>query len=108
MDLAVRFRPRAVERGIVTMIRMFIRHKVKDYRAWRKGYDGFDAERRTMGVKGAAVFQTAGDPTDVTVWHDFETLAKAKHFAGSQHLKDVMKHAGVKSVPKLWFASEAK
>jgi hypothetical protein len=54
------------------------------------------------------VFQTAGDPTDVTVWHDFETLAKAKKFAGSQHLKDVMKHAGVKSVPKIWFASEAK
>jgi hypothetical protein len=42
-------------------------------------------------VKGDAVFQTAGDPTDVTVWHDFETLAKAKKFAGSQHLKDVMK-----------------
>jgi hypothetical protein len=42
------------------------------------------------------------------VWHDFETLAKAKKFAGSDHLKEVMKHAGVKSKPEIWFTKAAK
>jgi hypothetical protein len=90
------------------MIRMFIRHKINDYGTWRKAYDAFDAERRTLGVTGAAVFQTAGDPSDVTVWHDFATLDKAKSFAASQRLKDVMKNAGVKTAPEIWFASEAR
>jgi hypothetical protein len=90
------------------MIRMFVRHEVKDYKSWRKGYDAFDAERRTMGVKDDAVFRSADDTENVTIWHDFETLAKAKKFAGSQHLKDAMKHAGVKSKPQIWFTKAAK
>ena len=53
----------------------------------------FDAERLTMGVRDDAVFRGADDTNNVTVWHDFETLAKARKFAGSDHLKQVMKHA---------------
>jgi hypothetical protein len=90
------------------MIRMFIRHKVNEYGAWRKAYDGFDTERRTMGVTGHAVFQAAGDPTDVTIWHDFAALDKAKSFAASERLKDVMKNAGVKTAPDIWFTAEAR
>jgi hypothetical protein len=90
------------------MTRMFVRHKVNDYGVWRKAYDGFDAERRTLGVTGHAVFQAEGDPTDVTVWHDFAALDKAKSFAASQRLKDVMKDAGVKSVPDIWYTTEAR
>jgi len=89
------------------MVRMFIRHKVNEYKTWRKAYDGFDAERHTMGVTGHAVFQTAGDPLDLTIWHDFATLDKAKAFAASQKLKDVMAKAGVKTAPDIWFTTEA-
>jgi hypothetical protein len=32
------------------MVRLFVRHTVSDYQAWRKVYDEFDAERRPMGV----------------------------------------------------------
>jgi hypothetical protein len=38
------------------MVRLFIRHNVEDYEAWRKAYDEFDEQRRSMGVSGDAVF----------------------------------------------------
>jgi hypothetical protein len=89
------------------MIRMFCRHPVADYKKWKKGYDAFDAERRKLGVTGAAVFQAAGDPNDVTVWHDFETLDAARKFATSPRLKEGMKDAGVAAEAQIWFAKQA-
>jgi hypothetical protein len=85
------------------MIRMFVRHDVGDYDRWRRAYDAFDAERRTMGVLGDAVFQSAEKVGDVTAYHDFETLEAAKAFIGSQRLREVMGAAGVTSVPTIWF-----
>ena len=37
------------------MVRMFVRHDVADYDAWRQGYDAFDSTRRSLGVTGQAV-----------------------------------------------------
>ncbi len=90
------------------MVRLFVRHNVADYKTWRKVYDEFDAERRTMGVSGHAVFQSVDDPNDVTVWHDFSTPDQAKRFASSQKLKETMAKAGVKGAPQIWFANEAR
>lgn len=89
------------------MIRMFVRHPVTDYATWRKAYDDFDAERRTMGVTGAAVFQAADDPNDLTIWHDFGTLEAAQAFVSSDRLKTVMESAGVAGPPTIWYATAA-
>jgi hypothetical protein len=35
-------------------VRMYVRHHVTDFAAWRKVYDAFDAKRREMGVTGQA------------------------------------------------------
>jgi hypothetical protein len=40
------------------MVRLFVRHPVRDYAAWRQAYDDFDQERRSMGVVGHAVVRT--------------------------------------------------
>ena len=85
------------------MIRMFVRHDVADYGAWRRAYDAFAAERRQMGVRGDAVYPSAEKETDVTAHHDFETLEAAKAFIGSPRLREVMAAAGVSSVPAIWF-----
>lgn len=90
------------------MVRMYVRHSVKDYRAWRKAYNAFDAERRGMGVTGHAVYRALDDPNNVTVSHDFATKRKAESFATSDRLKEVMKGAGVKGRPTIWFVKEAK
>ncbi len=88
------------------MIRMFVRHDVIDYAAWKQAYDAFDAERRDLGVRGDAVFQCADNPNDVTVWHDFETLEAAQTFAGSERLREVMKDAGIACEPQVWFTEQ--
>ncbi len=87
------------------MVRMFVRHKVNDYAVWRKAYDDFDGERDGMGVKGHAVFQTADDPNDVTIWHDFDSVEAAQSFAASDRLREVMLAAGVASAPDIWYTN---
>jgi hypothetical protein len=87
------------------MIRMFVRHSVADFDTWKKAYDAFDAERREMGVRGDAVFRTAGHPNEVTAWHDFDTILEARAFAASERLREVMRKAGVASEPIVWFAN---
>jgi hypothetical protein len=82
---------------------MFIRHNVRDYRMWRKAYDTFNKERTEMGVTGHAVYRSLAQPNDLTVSHDFSSISKAKAFASSARLKEVMKDAGVMSAPMIWF-----
>ena len=87
------------------MIRMFVRHNVKSYSAWRKAYNAFDKERQGMGVTAHAVYNTEGFPNDVTITHDFKNMAAAQKFAASPRLKAVMAKAGVASPPQMWFTS---
>ena len=89
------------------MVRIFVRHTVRDYGVWRRAYNAFDKERKTMGVKGHAVFRSMANPNEVTVSHDFATVTKAKAFARSPRLREVMKAAGVKGVPQIWFVKRA-
>lgn len=89
------------------MVRMFVRHSVNDFAAWKAAYDGFDEERKSMGVTGQAVFQAVGDPNNVTAWHDFDSIEAAKAFAESPRLREVMQSAGVAGPPSIWFTSPA-
>jgi hypothetical protein len=89
------------------MVRLFIRHRVSDYDAWRREYDAFDEERRGMGVTGDGVYQQVDDRNDVTVWHDFASRDEAESFAAAPRLRDVMARAGVEGTPDVWFTSPA-
>lgn len=60
-----------------------------------------------MGVMGHEVFNSADNPNDVTVWHDFETLQAARDFAESPRLREVMSAAGVAGEPTIWFTKQA-
>jgi hypothetical protein len=68
-------------------VRLYVRHDVADYTAWRKAYIEFDAKRRKMGVTGQAVYRSIDDANDVTVTHDSTSAEKAKAFASSPDLK---------------------
>ena len=87
------------------MVRLFVRHTVADYVAWRKGYDAFEPQRRPMGVTGNAVYQSVDDPNDVTVWHDFVTAQQAQSFMASEELKKAMQAAGVQGAPIVWLTN---
>ena len=103
----------AVALGIVTAshvaqaatVRMFIHHKVNDYTAWRKVYDGFGPTQKKLGVTAQAVYQSTDDPNDVTVTHDFKTVEAAKAFSASPELKEAMEKAGVAGEPTIWYTT---
>jgi hypothetical protein len=89
------------------MVRIFVRHAVADYAAWREVYDEFDAERGPMGVVAHGVCQGLDDPNDVTLWHDFATREQAEAFTASEALRDAMRRAGVQGQPAVWLVREA-
>jgi hypothetical protein len=86
------------------MATLFVRHTVADYPTWRKGYDEFDATRRSMGVTSDGVYQLDGNPNDITVYHEFATMDAAKAFAASNELREAMAKIGVVGAPDIWFA----
>jgi quinol monooxygenase YgiN len=89
-------------------VRMYLRHEVADYATWRKAYDAFAADRRKLGVRSAAVFQSIDNPNEVTLTHDFKTAERAKSFAASPQVKEAMEKAGVKGTPQFWYTMRAK
>jgi hypothetical protein len=89
------------------MATLFVRHRVQDYAKWREAYEGVAPKQKQSGVLAEAVYQTEGDPTDVTVTHDFASLAEAKAFAESQDLRDAMATAGVLGAPTVWIANKS-
>jgi quinol monooxygenase YgiN len=88
------------------MVRVFIRHNVRDYAAWREAYDGFGETQREHGVRAEAVYRAVDDPNDVTVTHDFDDAAAAKAFLGLADVKDAMSRAGVEGQPEIWLTEE--
>ena len=89
------------------MVRMFLRHQVADYPAWRSVYDSIDETRASMGVTGHAVFGSIDDERDVTAWHDFDSADAARAFASSPALHEAMERAGVQGAPQIWFTAAA-
>jgi len=89
------------------MATLFVRHRVADFQKWKGAFDDFDAERQSMGVTMHGVYQLDGDPNDVTVYHNFETLEAAKAFASSDRLRETMQKAGVEGHPDIWFTTRA-
>jgi ABC-type sugar transport system substrate-binding protein len=88
-------------------VRMFVRHEVADYAAWRKSYDAFAPSQKKHGVVYQAVYQSADDPNDVTVIHDLRTLDAAKAFAAMPELKAAMEKSGVKGAPQIWYTTRS-
>jgi hypothetical protein len=89
------------------MATLFVRHHVTDYAKWRAVYDGFAPTLKKFGVQAATVYQSADDPRDLTVTHEFASLDAARAFTGSPELREAMHSAGVEGAPTTWFATRA-
>jgi hypothetical protein len=88
------------------MVRMFVRHHVEEYDRWRRVFDDFADMQEKLGVRAKAVYQSADDPDDVTVTHDFDDADTARAFTDSDELRIAMADAGVASEPQIWLTLE--
>ncbi|WP_112944336.1 MULTISPECIES: antibiotic biosynthesis monooxygenase [unclassified Rhizobium] len=88
------------------MTTVFVRHEVSDYTAWRKVYDGFRSVQAANGVIAEAVFQSADNPNDITVTHEFATPEAAKAFMQLEELRSAMRTGGILGAPTVWVAEK--
>lgn len=89
------------------MTTLFVRHQVKDFTTWRQAYRDAAPLQKRAGVLAESVYQAEDDPNDVTVMHEFTSLAEAKALVGSAELRETMDKAGVIGTPTIWFAHKA-
>jgi len=72
-----------------------VRHRVADFDAWRREYDGFAPIQAEHGVHEHQVLRSVENPNDVIVTHTFDSREAASAFFAMPELKEAMSKAGV-------------
>ena len=80
-----------------------IKHKVKDFAAWKAIYDNHDSARLASGLHSYVLGRGLDDTTTVVVALKVDDLAKAKAFTKDPNLKKVMEKGGVVGAPEISF-----
>jgi heme-degrading monooxygenase HmoA len=88
------------------MAHLFIRHKVKDYPAWKATFDAFIEQRRAGGEKSYQIFHPDDDPNNLLVLFEWDSLENARNFMANPDLKEAMGEAGVVEAPEVYFLEE--
>jgi hypothetical protein len=84
---------------------VIIRHKVKDFDAWKLAYEAHDSARLANGLHNYVIGRGLTDPNMVLVALKADDMAKAKTFAMNADLKKVMEKAGLTGAPIIKFVT---
>ncbi len=68
---------------------------LKDYAAWKPGFDANDSMRKAAGLEKLVIAQVQDKPNNIEVVLKADDVKKAKDFFSSPKLKEVMAKAGV-------------
>lgn len=80
---------------------MIMTHEVKDFAAWKKGFEAGKNVRANAGITIEDVYQSVENPNLVTVIGEAPSAKVAKSFIKSDELKTAMEKAGVLSNPAI-------
>ncbi len=84
--------------------RLMIKHRVKDFDAWLKVFDGEGMKTRSEnGLIDRGLARGADDPNIVYIVFAISDMAKAKARVGSEELKSKMMEAGVEGPPEFFY-----
>ena len=82
---------------------VLIRHKVRDFSQWKRGYDAHLPKRNEAGLTEKHLLRGASDPNEVIILFEAKDLKRAEDFAGSADLKEAMQKVGVMDKPDIYF-----
>jgi predicted RND superfamily exporter protein len=85
---------------------MLVRHKVKDFKAWKQAYEAHLPKRVEAGLTEAFLFRNADNSNEVVILFEAKDLARAKAFADSADLRETMVKAGVVDKPDIFFLND--
>lgn len=89
------------------MATIIVRHKVKDFNAWKTLFQAHESERVAAGLTNPRLLRSADDPSEVVILLDAADLGVAKAFAASEELRSEMAAAGVVDKPDVYFLETA-
>ncbi len=76
-----------------------VAHKVRDYDAWRSGFDGHESTRAQHGLTVTGVYRSADDPNSLLIVLEAPSKEAILGFVSDPSLKAVMEKGGVISEP---------
>jgi hypothetical protein len=82
---------------------MLIRHNVKDFSEWKRGYDAHLPKRVEAGLTEKYLLRGADDSNEVVLLFEARDLNRAKAFAESADLRETMQKLGVLDKPDIYF-----
>jgi quinol monooxygenase YgiN len=88
------------------MVNVLIRHRVKDFHNWKEVFDSAFTFRKDAGESSFRLYQDIHDPSDVTLWFEWESAESAQKFVASEELARQMKLAGVEGKPEIRILQE--
>lgn len=89
------------------MAYMFVRHKVKDYEAWKSVFDSVSDLRRRNGEKAYQILRQDNGSSEIFAMFKWDSMDNARKYASSPELKAAMDRAGVVGKPDIYFLEEA-
>ena len=82
---------------------LLIRHKLRDFKTWKTGYDAHQPKRTEAGLKEKYLLHNSEDANEVVILFEAQDLNRAKAFAASADLLEKMQEVGVVDKPDIYF-----
>jgi len=88
------------------MVLVFIRHRVTDYKVWKQAFDAFAPTRKSNGELSYRIGTPPGEPNNLSLFFEWESVAAANRFLASPDLAGTMQKAGVCEAPEIRVTEE--
>ena len=82
---------------------LLVRHKVRDFSEWKRGYDTHLPKRVEAGLTEKHLLRSDNEPNEVILLFEARDPTRAKAFAESTDLKETMQKVGVVDRPDIYF-----
>jgi Protein of unknown function (DUF3764). len=82
---------------------VLVRHRVRDFSEWKRGYDAHLPKRIEAGFKEKYLLRGTHDPNEVIIFFEASDLKRAQAFAESADLRKEMQKDGVVDKPDVYF-----
>ncbi len=85
---------------------LVVQQKVQDYSVWKKVFVARASARRAAGSKGGRIYHTRGNPCEVMVVCEWDTIEKARAFTQAGERADIWEEAGVIGTSEILFLDD--
>ncbi len=80
---------------------LLVRHKVRDFAEWKRGYDAHLPKRLESGLTEKYLLHEVNDQNEVTILFEALDINRARAFVESADLRETMKKVGVVDKPDI-------